>query len=316
MDDLLLAADSGGSKTLWRILNAEGKTVGRLRTEGMGAAPGTLRVDQTVRTAFRAFGGAAFSGIFLSLGGPNTAEVESVLRAAWPDAAVTVSREASGETILRAAAFLGCSSAVLCGTGSTAAGLKNGRMCYSGGWGPLYGDGGSGGGLCRDALCRYLRSLDGSGFQSDLTPVFGFLAAGLDLSVFSQRMEAKKRVGGLSRRELAALLPGLYALCRQGAASAVRLFDEAAEEVCRMAADVTDDRPEAGVLLCGGFFRGKPELVSLCRERFAACSSARMVYESRFDPIVGACVAVLETAGLTVTPALFERILNEGGQDK
>ena len=311
MKELFLAADSGGSKTVWRAINTHGETAILLHTEGMGSLPGVLDVEHTVRSAFSALERVSFSGIFLSLGGPNEKEVGTALRTVWPDVPVIVSREANGDAILRAASFLSCSSVVLCGTGSTAVGLKDGRRRYAGGWGPVYGDGGSGGGLCRDALALYLRSLDGTAGQSDLSPVFDFITEGLDITDFEQRMEAKRRATALSRQELAALLPSLYMLYLRKAPSAVLLFDEAVNEVCRLAAEVSENSPDTNVLICGGFFRGKPELTELCAKNFIGYSSARMIYDYRFDPIAGACVAVLDAFGEKPNAAVFENILNE-----
>ena len=311
MEKLILASDSGGSKTVWRVLNSVGETVKTVRTDGLGAVPETLPIGETVRSALFLLDGFVFSRIYLSLGGPNTSEVENALKNAWPDAAITVSREANGDAMLNAAALLSCSAAVLCGTGSTAVGIKNGRRCYSGGWGPIYGDGGSGGGLCRDALAMYLAGLDRDGEADDLAGVFGFITDGLDIKDFAQRMEVKTRAISLSRRELAALLPQLYGLYLQNSPSAVILFDKAIDEVCRMASGVSDDSPSTRVLLCGGFFRGKSELIERCRERFSRFSSAKLVYESRFDPIVGACTAALTAAGVQITETVFDNILNE-----
>lgn len=311
MEKLFLAADSGGSKTVWRVLNSSGETLEQIRTEGMGAIPGTLPINETARYAYEVLGRTAYPSIFVSLGGPNTEEVENALRKCWQNASVTVIRESSGVGMLHAAGFLGCTSAVLCGTGSTAVGMKSGRMTYAGGWGPVYADGGSGGGLCKDALTLFLRTLDGDGCESDLAPVFSFITEGLDTMSFAGRMEAKSRAVTLSRRELSALLPGIYELYRQCVPTAVSLFNDAIDEICRLAGCVTDNSPESGVLLCGGFFRNKPEFVELCRKRFAAVSSAKLVYDERFDPIVGVCTAAIQSGGIEITQEVFENILNE-----
>ena len=146
---IYLAVDSGGSKTLWSLIDISGFTVYETRTAGLGAVKeGILPIDETVSFAANELKNVALSSaIFLSLGGPNTREVEKALKKHFPGMPIKVEREACGDAILRAAAYMKCSSVVMCGTGSVAVGdTANGRK-YCGGWGPVYGDGGSGGGM-------------------------------------------------------------------------------------------------------------------------------------------------------------------------
>ena len=308
---LFLAVDSGGSKTIWRVIDSEGNTVEVLRTDGMGSNPGILPVDEiTAGARDKLKNGDRIALIFLSLGGPNTEEVESALKKSWSGAAVQVTREANGDAILKAAEHFSCRSAVLCGTGSTAVGIKGGQRRFSGGWGPLYGDFGSGGGIGKDALVMFLQSLDGEAKESGLSSLFSSLTEGVDVADFYGRMEVKRRAIGLKRKDLADLVPSLYDLYLAGNPDAVTLFRQAAEAIARMADDVTDDSPDASVLLCGGLFAGKPDFLELCRAEFAKLSRAGMVYNPKIEPIAGACIGVLESAGVEVTQEIFDRILN------
>ena len=313
MSSLFLAADTGGSKTIWRVLNACGETVKTVKTIGMASVEeGVIPVKQIVLDAKETIGKEyQFCSIFLSLGGPNTDEVQKALSAAWPEAVITVRRESDGYAILRAARELSCTSAVMCGTGSTAVGMKNGKMRYSGGWGPIYADGGSGGGIGKEALKMFLKSLDGEGKKSGLSMLFEKVTEGLDIEEYADRMEAKRRALNMSRSELAALAPEIYNMFLHGNREAKQLYEEAAEEIARMADDVTDNNILSSVLLCGGFFKNKPELLKLCRDHFASKSNARLVYVEKMEPITGACIITLEEAGINVNHEIFSNILNE-----
>ena len=109
---LYLAADSGGSKTIWVLLTEHGETICEFRTEGIAAVKeGILPVDEIVGKAAKIL--KAYSmpqAVFLSLGGPNVEEVEGALRKYWKDIPVKVEREANGKAILFAASYFGCSA--------------------------------------------------------------------------------------------------------------------------------------------------------------------------------------------------------------
>ncbi len=309
---VFLAADSGGSKTLWTLVTAEGEQVFECRTEGLGAIrEGLLPVQETVEKAAEAvktYGSP--QGIHLSLGGPNTGEVFSALARVWKDIPIQVEREACGDSILYAAGFLDCSAVVMCGTGSTAVGNTGKGRRYAGGWGPVYGDGGSGGGLGSDALRLFLRSVDGLADVGAVASLFAAQTHGLDVRKFEDRMELKRRALQMTRRELAALAPSLYALSVQGDTTAQMLYRQAAIQVAEMAYSVSDNDTNANVLLCGGFFAEKPAFVEACREEFAQKNQANMRYDPTFSPIVGVQLTVLKNHAIPITPTVVHRVLN------
>lgn len=171
---LFLAADSGGSKTDWVLLNEDGDEIMTFKTKGLGAIrEGILPVNDIVKNAYDFFEKyGAIDYLFMSLGGPNIAEVEGALKKVWNECEIKVERESNGTAMLAAAEMLGASAVVLCGTGSVAVGDTAEGRRFCGGWGPVYGDGGSGGGLCTDALRMFLRSVDGMEAESRLSEVF------------------------------------------------------------------------------------------------------------------------------------------------
>lgn len=308
---IYLAADSGGSKTVWSLIDKNGATVYELKTAGLGAIrEGILPIEETVAYAANEVKEIALpNAVFLSLGGPNTHEVEAALEKYFPNIPVKVEREACGDAILRTAAYMGCSSVVMCGTGSVAVGDTALGRKYAGGWGPVYGDGGSGGGMGQDALRLYLRDVDGFEDSHGLRDIFAFLSEGLNLSKFQDRMDLKSRAINLDRRTLASYAPQIYEMWESGDPAAERLYFDAAREIAKMAYLVSDHTIETRILLCGGFFASKPLLFDKCKEEFKKLSRATLVYAPDFSPSVAAKTAVLEANGERVDVEIFKRIL-------
>ncbi len=308
-----LAADAGGSKTRWVLLREDGETIAQCKTAGLGAIKeGILPVRQTVAEAFeRLLPFGRPSAVFLSLGGPNVDEVAAALSACAGDVPITVEREACGDAVLRAAKRMGCSAVVMCGTGSVAVGDTADGRRFAGGWGPVYGDGGSGGGLGGHALRWFLRSLDGFADAGCLREVFVPLLDGADVSTFAGRMAVKARAVEMPRRELAALAPILYRFAKEGDPVALSLYEQAADEIVELAYAVSEDAPERTVLLCGGFLADKPLLFENCRKKFAGISKATLRYEPLFTPLIAAKAAVLEQNGVEITEERFNTIMGE-----
>ena len=188
--------------------------------------------------------------------------------------------------------------------GHTVNGIK-----YAGGWGPAYGDGGSGGGLGQDALKLFLRSLDGMADIGRVGELFAPLTAGLDVTGFFGRMEAKSRALAMSRRELAALAPEIYKLAVGDDTVALELYRTHAKEIALLANSVSDNSEDYTVLICGGFLTDKPLLLDMCREELSKLSRAKLYYEPDFSPIVAAKMAVLIRYGASPTKELFEKVL-------
>lgn len=313
MEKIYLAADSGGSKTLWTLIDSNGNEIFKYKTIGLGAVKsGILPVSDTVfEAAEEILKIGKPEGIFLSLGGPNVQEVESALIDAFKGVPSLVEREARGDAVLYAASFFDCSAVVMCGTGSVAVGFTENGKSFSGGWGPVYGDGGSGGGLGSQALKLFLRSIDKQAEIGRLSELFYELTDGLDITDFDGRMELKNRAINMSRRSLAALTPKIYALAEEGDKTCLKLYKESAEEIALMAYAVSQNSEKTKIMLCGGFFNNSPLLLKMCNEIFAQKSKAELKYCPEFSPIVGAKLAVLKNASIDITDETFNNIITK-----
>lgn len=308
---LYLAADSGGSKTLWRICDASGFMYDECTTKGLGAiGEGLLPVEAEIGKAYECFKGyGGICRIFLSLGGVNTEEVKGYINEYWKGIPVTVEREACGNAILRASSHLGANAVVMCGTGSVAVGDTEKGRKFCGGWGPVYGDEGSGGGIGSEALKIYLRSVDGLCDAGGLKKLFAKLEAGINLSDFYGRMELKRRAIDMNRRELACLAPKIYELAVCGDSVCMELYKKAACDIASMANAVCEGYGK--VLLCGGLFASKDRFLEMCKgELFKINDNCTIIYDERFSPIVSSVLAVLENDGVIISEEIFSNALN------
>ena len=268
-DELLLAIDTGGSKSDFLLLDPEKRYLDRSRGKGVAALnPGTLPVERYLRDGINGLSAPAdrIEFVFCSLGGPNVDEVTSALKTLCPKAEVLVKREADGDMILAAAAAYHAKAAVLCGTGSVAVGECRGVRLFSGGWGPLLGDGGSGGGIGYDALRLLLRAVDSGAGESVLPGVFPELPR--RGGTFAERAFLKTAANRISRAEMAAQVPRIAELAGNGDQNALGLLNKAAAEVAFLAEAVTPKAPETdadGVLALGGLFDCGELFRELCR---------------------------------------------------
>lgn len=285
-DELLLAIDTGGSKSDFLLLDPEKHYLKRSRSKGVAALnPGTLPVEQYLRDGINELGPLTnrIKLVFCSLGGPNVDEVTSALKTLLPDVEIRVKREADGDMVLSAASAYHSQAVVLCGTGSVAVGESRGVRLFAGGWGPILGDGGSGGGIGYDALRLLMRSVDRGQGESVLPGVFPKLAR--RAGTFAERVSLKTAANRISRAEMAAQVPRIAELAEAGEPNAVGLLSKAAEEVAFLVKAVTTETPEAdadGVLALGGLFDCGELFRELCRREL---KKEREKYHFVFDAV-------------------------------
>lgn len=308
--DLLLAADSGGTKTDWVVFDRSGTAVANCQSTGLARLESGQLDYASIELEIGNLRRHDIASVYLSLGGPNGEEVKTLLARLFPESGVCVEREAEGGMILYAASFLGCGAAVMVGTGSTAVGEIGGNRVYAGGWGPHYGDDGAGGGVGFRALRLYLRSLDGMAECGRIAELFDGLERGLDRMSFPGRMELKSRANAMTRRELALLAPRLYELAAAGDPAAEKLFDSAARESAALAAAVTPAEGAGRVLGCGGFFRQGERFRAKCEEYLGRMRpEQRWVWHPEFSPVKAAMLRLLNREGVEIDSVLFHQIM-------
>ncbi len=308
----LLAADSGGSKTEWRLLAPDGTSKTMATTPGMASLhDGILPVEEIASSANAALGNPTPAIIYLSLGGPNVDEIQRTLAKTWPDSRIVVEREASGALIASCGGFLHCDAAVLAGTGVTAVGFgADGAFRYAEGWGPVFGDIGSGGGIGLQTVQTFLRGVDGTDSSGRLPELFADITDGLNIKEFAGRMELKRRINAMTRKDLAALAPRTAALAAEGDAVAERIIDASARAMAELAGAVS---PNGGtILMLGGLFKLGEDYRERCRKWL---SELRPDCQWKWDAGISmgklAAARAIQLSGTEITTEIWSRIINE-----
>jgi N-acetylglucosamine kinase-like BadF-type ATPase len=184
--DLVLGVDGGGTKTVaWlapREAADEANVLGRgkagpsnVRTVGFDTA--IQNIDQAIRLAFEdaQLDRGLVAGICIGLAGADR-DAERVPLRAWAEQQrlanhVIVTNDAIPLIYLGSAD--GCGVALVAGTGSVAFGRNNaGQVARSGGWGPLFGDEGSGYAIAVAGLRAVAHAADGRGMETTLLDHF------------------------------------------------------------------------------------------------------------------------------------------------
>jgi N-acetylglucosamine kinase-like BadF-type ATPase len=194
-----------------------------------------------------------------------------------------------GDMVIAHAAALGVQPGIvaIAGTGSVVLGIDgNGRRARVGGWGPLYGDEGSGQYIAAAGLRAAARACDGRGPSTALVDAF---TKALGLSDFRQTIS---RLYGPDAGNIASLCPVAHETAVAGDPVALSLFDDAAKEI---AEGITT----AARLLClsdsatlisyqGGVAEHCPLLVERLQEQLHHQLPKAQVVRPRWRPIAGA----------------------------
>ena len=303
-----LGGDSGGSKTEWRLLSEEGALLHRFVQEGMAAAQaGILPCARLAKEASEVLDSTPRL-VYLSLGGPNVDEVRGAISAAFPQSEVIVERESNGALVFAFSEMFGIHGTVMAGTGVTSVGFDSAGWKYVEGWGPAYGDRASGGGIGTAALKLFLQGIDGLADSGGLSSLFEEQTQGLDISSYKDRMELKRRITLLSRRDLAAMAPKIMALAASGDSAAGQLIEETAEQLGAIAAAIAPSKGR--ILWLGGLFRLGASFVEQCN---AALSRRRPdctgVYDERISLGKLAAARSLQLGGRQLSEARMKEII-------
>jgi N-acetylglucosamine kinase-like BadF-type ATPase len=179
---LILGIDGGGSKTTAWLARADGSVVGRGRSgpsnpKIAGVEAARRNLDAAVDAAFaeaRAAAGTVASACVALAGADRDemrAEIERWARGRSLAQRLRVAHD--GEPVLAAGTPGGCGIALIAGTGSFAFGRNSdGRTARCGGWGPIFGDEGSGVAIATAGLRAAAQAADGRGPSTTLLDRF------------------------------------------------------------------------------------------------------------------------------------------------
>ena len=235
MTDFVAGVDGGGSKTRVMLADANGNTLADVTGAGSAMRPGggdhsSGIIAELVRQAMNEAG--------INAGRPRTivAGVAGVGRPA-ENRALTVALEdheiadevivqGDGEIALTDAFGSGPGIILISGTGSIAYGRSPNRvLARCGGWGPAFGDEGSGAWIGRKALAIVASAADGREPQTALT------GAVLTAAQVNEAQELVPWGIAATPRELAALAPVVFNVASAGDVRANSLVGLAVEEL-------------------------------------------------------------------------------------
>jgi N-acetylglucosamine kinase-like BadF-type ATPase len=302
---LFLGVDGGQSSTTALIGDESGRILGRgiggpcnHAAGGEGLARLERAVTESLAGACREAGldpGAVrfATACFGMSGGPE--DKETILAQLLRADRLIVTHDAA--IALAGASATGQGIATIAGTGSMAFGRNAaGQTARAGGWGYVFGDEGGAFDLVRQALRAAMRMEEGWGPPTVLREAL----LGATASASANRLLHLFYTPEWPRSRVARLAPVVDAAAAEGDAVALRLLDNAAQELALLAASVRGQLWQPGetveVAYIGGVFRSER-----LRERFrllveldpgSRCSAPRL------GPAEGALLEGLRAAGL------------------
>ena len=304
----VLGIDAGGTRTVCRLVDASGATLGEARGAGANLqSAGELEVEKVLHDVIgRALGSHPQPKVIcLGMAGvdrPGEAQtIRQILERIGHRAQVLVVNDAL--IALEAGVPGAAGTVVVAGTGSIAYGRDAyGRAARSGGWGYVLGDEGSGYWLGRLALRAVVRAADGRGPATAMSdPILKHFGADRPQDLVRQIYVAGARPSAIAA---VAGIVGVAALA--GDATASELVSLGARELAMAAASVAkrlgiEHEP---VLLAGGTLRG----LELLRASLIADLSRRLpgaeVSMLTVEPAQGAVrLAAAAAAGKLTLPS-------------
>lgn len=313
---LVVGVDGGGSTTRAVAFTINGELVAR--EDGPGASPHFHGLDASVAivdAAVRSVLGpspAAQVNLYLSaldLESEFVAYRAAIAALPWAGPSTVVENDLWA--LLRSGTEAEDAVAVVCGTGINALGVRSdGTTARFAALGPISGDWGGGSGLGEEALWHAARAEDGRGPETALRQA---VLDGMGVSTVSE-LTQQLHLGQRTTAGLSVLAPAVFAAARAGDAAATAIVDRQAAEVVAFArASLTRldllDRP-VPVVLGGGVIRaGDERLMRGIREGLAADAPHAELVLADVDPVVGAGLLALESAG--ATRAALERARDE-----
>ncbi len=306
----LLGVDGGGTSTIAWLADAEGRVLGRGR-----AGPSNIKAvgPEAARAALDGSIGSAFADAGLPVG-PVAASCLGLAGfdrpddrrwlddwargATWAGRLLLVN---DGELVVAAGTLEGWGVGVIAGTGSIAVGRgPDGRTARSGGWGPLFGDEGSGYAVARAGLRKLARRADGREnppHPPGADPLAGRLCAALGIGDVSELVSAVYREG-FDRTRVAALAWCVVAAAADDPSLFAEILEPAGLDLAEMALAVARGLGRTSgplpIALAGGFLLNSPGVASVLVRRLTG-SGYEVAAMPVPEPVAGALILARRT---------------------
>ncbi len=312
--EFVVAVDGGASRTRCAILTRDGRQIGyaesggsnyygadvELTSQAVTAAVTTALQDASVRAADAADITAGMASV--SPDGKGAAELDPVFERLG-----FVHRTIVGDLVIAHVGALERRPGVMviAGTGSSCLGIAaGGRQLKIGGWGPVYGDGGSGYSIGRTALNAAAKAYDGYGPPTRLVE---FISQALEIPDFHDSLDCVYR-RPFSARQMAGLAQAAERAAAAGDGVASSILDCAGDELAAMAVSVLQrlfPAERSPVVSFAGSLLVSCEPI---RTRFTRAirrkvTNARVI-PPRYPPYIGAFLLACSTLGWEPGPDL------------
>jgi N-acetylglucosamine kinase-like BadF-type ATPase len=312
--EFVVVVDGGASRTRCAILARDGTQLGY--SESGGSNYYGANFDQTSQAVTIAVAAAladarvcAGDAAFLAAGmasvhpdGEGAAEVDPVFERLG-----FARRTVVGDLVIAHAGALGVEPGVLviAGTGSSCLGIAaDRRRVKIGGWGPIYGDEGSGYYIGRMALNAAAKAYDGYGSPTSLVD---YISEAMEISDFHESLDCVYR-RGFSTGQIAELTEAVVRAAAAGDTVANSILACAAEDLATLAVFVAQKL----------FSEDSPPLVSFAGSLLVSCEAIRtrfaeavrravpnaQVIPPRYPPYIGAFLLACSALGWTPGPVL------------
>jgi len=208
-----------------------------------------------------------------------------------------------------------CGVVIMAGTGSFCKGRDpEGKLRYSGGWGPLIGDEGSGYDIAREALTAVAAASDGRAPETTLTEL---ILSHLEIDGLTD-LRRKLYNPPLARHKFAELARCVFEAADSGDAVAAETLVEAGRRLALLAVPVLEElfgaQESFPIALCGGVLQRESAVTRALVTQIRDLRPNVDVLISKLQPAIGTIVIGLETLGVRVDSAIAENLI--GGDSK
>lgn len=310
MSAIVIGLDGGGSKTRVIVADERGQTISAVEGAGCAVRPGAVErsaetIAALVRDALASAGMPHVVPRVLCVGVAGVGR-DAEREALWQ---LLTGQELADEVVVHPDAAVALDDAfgedagilLIAGTGSIAYGRSPaGLFDRCGGWGPVFGDEGSGAWIGRRALSVVTAASDGREPETALT--------GAVLTA-TQTGEVRDLVGWAAAATPAAfatLAPAVIATAQAGDLRASAILTIAAEELTLHVRALArrlfvDERAAMQVALAGGLLAPRSSLRRRVEQRLKSAVPGAEVLTKEIDPARGAVRGALRLLGITAT---------------
>ena len=264
---MIIAADSGGSKTLLQVHDQE-TLVEEISFEGFGSAVDSTEDIPLLRQKLSLLGSKyQIDAIAFNLGGRNKTQIQQILQDVFPGVPVQVFRESEGNAALALASHYNSECILLAGTGSIAIGKhpETGEGIICGGWGCVLGDQGSGYHIGVTALQHVVEQLDCTTPPDTLTQrILGkehSILCNKDISIICQDRDAVfKALSPLTRSHIASYTRTVTSCCAEQDAASLKIMEDAGKHMAATVAKAMHKLKLSkanGILVTGGLLNAR-----------------------------------------------------------